>query len=229
MKKALISIILIINALNLVAQEKHSFISLSAGTSVPVGKLQSKTLPDGGFAQPGFTVSMEGAWFFKPWLGIGGSGGMNLHPVDVVSLEVEKLHNDPSLNSLIIRSEPYFSMGLYGGLFFNVPVREKISFTGKALGGVFYAQTPYQLYKADYFMIGKNWYDITSAGDYEGSFLVGAGLQYDLNDYVGFCLNGEFTYNQCEFDFLKLDGSTRTENKTFTFVNVGLGVVFRIK
>ena len=228
MKKVIISILLIIIALNLNAQEKRSFVSLNAGTSVPVGKFQTKELPEGGFAQPGFTVSLEGAWFFKSWLGVGGSTGMNLHPVDVVSLKDEKLKNDPSLNSLIIRSEPYFSLSFYGGMYFLVPLKEKLSLTGKALGGLFYAQTPYQLYKAEYFMIGKNWYDITSAGDYEGSFLAGAGLRYDLNDYLGFAFNSEFTYNACEFDFLKLDGSTRTEYKTFTFVNIGLGVVWRL-
>lgn len=228
MKRNSLLIILIIISLHVLAQEKHSFVSLHAGTSVPVGQFQEKELPDGGFAQPGFNVSLEGAWFFKPWLGIGGSAGMNLHPVDVVSLKEEKLANDPTLDALLIRSEPYFSAGLYGGIYFLVPLKQKLSFTARALGGMLYAQTPYQLYKAEYFMIGKNWYDITSAGDYEGSFLAGAGLRYDLNDYLGFALNSEFTYNACEFSFLKLDGSTRTEYKTFTYVNVGLGVVFRM-
>jgi hypothetical protein len=228
MKKFLLIILLVDATFSLTAQQKPSFIGLQAGTSIPVGKFQSKELEDGGFAQAGFSTSIEGAWFFKSWLGAGGSAGFHLHPVDISTLGYEKMKDNPFLKSLTIRSEPYLSLSLYGGLFFQFPVANKLAITAKAMGGLLYAQTPYQLYKAEYEMLGDNWYDITSAGDFEGSFLLGAGLRYDLNGCLGFALNSEFTYNQCDFNFSLPGGSVRTDHKVISFVNLAMGVVFKI-
>jgi len=215
-------------AFSLKAQEKASFISLQAGTSIPTGKFHDKALPEGGFATTGFSGSVEGAWFFKTWIGAGANAGFYMHPVDSDALSVEKLAADPFMMSLVIRSEPYTSLGMYAGLFFRLPVREKLSVTFKALGGMLYARTPYQLNKAEYFQLGKSWYEKTPAGDYEFSWLGGAGLQYDLNDCLGLTLNSEFTYNQCEFDFVIPGGSIRTDQVVVSFVNISGGIVFRL-
>jgi len=210
------------------AQEKTSFISIQAGTSIPLGKFHDKELPQGGFATTGLSGSLEGAWFFKPWLGVGANVGFNMHPVDSEALSGEKLAADPFLTKLVIRSEPYTSPGIYAGLFFSLQVREKLHITFKALGGMIYARTPYQLNKAEYYLIGKNWHEKTPAGDYEFSWLGGAGLRYDLNDYLGFALNSEFTYNQCEFDFVIPGGSIRTDQIVISFVNISGGIVFKL-
>ena len=228
MKRFFIAASFVLLTISLCAQQKQSFIGFQAGTSIPVGKYHLKELPDGGFAMPGFSASLEGTWFFLPWLGIGANAGINLHPVDAGALGEAKLKDSDFLQELTIRSDPYLSLSMYSGLYSQFPVAKNLKFTAKALGGIFYAQTPYQLYKAEYYMIGKNWYDITSAGDYEGSFLAGAGLRYDLNDCIGFALNSEFTYNQCEFDFITLDGNVRTENKVITFINAALGLVIKL-
>jgi hypothetical protein len=89
-------------------------------------------------------------------------------------------------------------------------------------------QSPYQLYKADYEMIGEKWYEITSARDFDASFMAGAGLQYELKNCIGFSLNSEFTYNTMDFDFITLDGNTRTDKKVVAFVNLVLGVFVKI-
>lgn len=210
--------------LALSAQQKPSFIGLQAGPSFPVGKFYVKKLPDGSFAQTGFSTSLEGAWFFMPWLGVGGSAGMHLHPVDVRTLGYEKVVADPFMNDVYIRSDPYRSFTLYTGLFFQFPLIQRLSLTAKALGGMMFAQSPYQLYKADYEMIGEKWFEITSASDFEWSFLAGAGLKYTLKNCIGFSLNTEFTYNTMDFDFELSDGSIRTDKKVVGFVNVLLGV-----
>jgi hypothetical protein len=228
MKKWLFSVSFVLLAHVLIAQQKPSFISLQAGTSIPVGKFHAKELPDGCFAQAGLSVSLEGAWFFMPWLGVGGNAGLYLHPVDVTALGFEKKLSDPFINEAYVRSDPYFSTSVYAGIFFNIPLVKKLSLTAKALGGMIYAQTPYQLYKIDYFMIGYKWAEVTSAGDYEGSFLAGAGFRYDLNDYIGLALSSDFTFNQCEFDFRTLDGSIRTDQKVFTYVNVAAGLIIKL-
>lgn len=228
MKRSFILISMIMIALALSAQEKPSFIGIQAGPSFPVGKFQSNKLPDGSFTQTGFSASVEGAWFFMPWLGAGGSAGMHYHPVDVGTLGYVKVNADPFLNDMYIRSDPYRSYTLYAGLFFQFPLVQRLSFTAKALGGMIYTQSPYQLYKATYELIGEKWYEITSASDYEGSFLAGAGLKYEMKNCIGFSLNSEFTYNTMGFSFRTLDGSTRTDKKVVSFVNLSAGVFIKL-
>jgi hypothetical protein len=228
MKRYLLILLFIPYVFTLSAQEKPSFVSLQAGASFPVGKFYSKSLPDGGFAQTGFSTSLEGAWFFTSWLGVGASAGIHLHPVDIIALRSEKLSDDPFLVDLSIRSDPYRSFTLYAGAFFQFPVAKKLSITAKALGGAIYAETPYQLYKADYYLLDENWFEVTAAGDYKASFLTGAGLKYDLNGCLALALNTEFTYNSMEFQFYRPDGSIRTDKKVFAFVNTIAGVVIKI-
>jgi hypothetical protein len=228
MKKSFSTMLIILAVLVVSAQDKPSFIGLQAGPSFPVGKFQSKKLPEGSFTLTGFSASLEGAWFFKPWLGAGGSAGMHLHPVDVGALGYEKVISDPFLNDMNIRSDPYRSYTLYAGLFFQFPLVQRLSLTAKALGGVMYTRSPYQLYKATYELIGDHWYEITSAGDFAGSFLAGAGLKYELKNCIGFSLNSEFTYNAMGFDFQTTDGSIRTDKKVVSFVNLVAGVFIKI-
>jgi hypothetical protein len=228
MKKFFITALFISITLALSAQQKPSFIGIQTGPSFPVGKYHLKTLPEGSFAQTGFSASLEGAWFFLPWMGTGGLAGMHYHPVDVGTLGYEKVKNDPFMNDVYIRSDPYRSYTLYTGLFFQFPLIQRLSFTAKALGGMIYTQSPYQLYKATYEEIGEHWFEITSAGDYAGSFLVGAGFRYELKNCIGFSLNSEFTYNNMKFDFVTSDGSIRTDKKVVAFVNLVAGVFIKI-
>jgi hypothetical protein len=228
MKRSIISISILLTALTISAQQKPSFIGLQAGPSFPVGKYQSKNLPEGSFTLTGFSTSMEGAWFFKPWLGVGGSAGMHYHPVDVGTLGYKTILKNPGMTDVYTRSEPYRSYTLYAGLFFQFPLVQRLSFTAKALGGMIYTRTPYQLYKAIYELIGEHWYEITSAGDYQASFMAGAGLKYELKNCIGFSLSSEFTYNTMKFNFITSDGTIRTDNKVVSFVNLVAGVFIKI-
>lgn len=228
MKKFFILFLCILLVSAISAQEKSSFIGLQLGPSIPVGGFHEKQLPDGGFALTGLSTELEGAWFFMPWLGAGATACLNLHPVDAGALGDEKLGENEFLTSLIIRSDPYFSAALYPGLYFRVPIAPKFFVTAKAAGGMIYSQTPYQLYKAEYYLIGKNWYEVTSAGDFDWSFLAGAGLRYDLNDLIGFTFQGDFTYNVMDFTFLTSGGNTRTDEKVFSWVNLSAGFVIKL-
>ena len=228
MKKTLTIIISVFILSGLHAQQNRSFIGFRLGPSFPLGGFSAKELPDGGFALTGLGVELDGAWFFLPWLGVGASANMHFHPIDAGELGDQKLAANEFLTALSIRSGPYPSGSLYGGLYFEWPVVKKLSVTSKAEGGMMYAQTPYQLYKAEYYLVGKNWYEVTAAGDYEGSFRAGAGLAWQLNDLLGFSLQGDYTWNKMEFIFLTSDGSTRVDEKVMSFVNLSAGLVLRL-
>ncbi len=208
------------------AQEKPSFIALKGGISFPVGIIQSQVLPDGGFAQTGGNISLEGAWFFKSFLGIGASANANLLPVNVRSLGYEMVKRDAFLEDMYIRSEAYRFFSFSAGPYFSLPIINKLSFTAKILGGIAYASTPYQLFKPKYYLVDVNWYEITPAHNWNWTISCGAGLKYELNKCMGITLDPEFTYSPTQFSFTKTDGSVITQNKTMSFFNLLAGIYF---
>lgn len=228
MKTIAMCLLILVFSVELAAQERRAHIGLQAGPSFPLGQYRSKKLPDGSFTQAGLGLALEGAWFFNHWLGAGGSAGLYYHPVDVGSLGYEKVLEDPFMNDVYIRSDPYRNYAFYAGLFFRHGIVPRLTASAKALGGVMYSQTPYQLYKAHYYLIGEKWFEITAAGDYEASFLAGAGLTYELPGCIGFTVNSDFTWNRADFDFVTSGGQLRTDQKVITFLNITAGFIVKI-
>jgi opacity protein-like surface antigen len=212
-------------ALFVQARDKQSFVGLRSGISIPIGGYAAKELDGGSFTQAGFNVTIDGAWFFKPKFGIGGSVGLNLHPVDVVALSGERINSDPFLNNVVIRSEPYKIITAMGGVYFQLPFGNGFSFSAKLLGGLLYGKTPYQLYKPDYYLLPNNWAEITSAQDWKFSWQTGFGLRYNLSSCIDLIFDTGLFYDQLAFNFNTFSG-LRTDTKTIAFINTTVG--FRI-
>jgi len=207
------------------AQDKPSFLGFRAGVSIPIGGYAAKNLDGGSFTQVGFNVTVEGAWFFKPKFGVGGSVGLNMHPVDVASLGRVRVDENHFLNSVVIRSEPYTIITAMGGIFVQLPLNTVFSFSAKLLGGMLYGKTPYQLYKPDYFLLPDNWAEITSAQDWKFSWQTGVGLRYHLSPCIDLIFDTDLFYDQLSFNFNTASG-LRTDTKTIAFINTTVG--FRI-
>jgi len=217
--------IIVFLAISLNAQKKPSFIGIRGGASIPFGKYHSTSLDDGSFTQTGFNVSVDGAWFFKPKFGIGASAGINLHPVNVSALGWEIKTNDQFMEDIYIRSDPYQIITAMGGFYVNLPIYRKFSFTGKLLGGLLYGKTPYKLYKADYFFIGRLYHEITPAKDWKFSWQAGVGFRYNISPCFGLVLDADLFYDQLSFNFNTSSG-TRTDTRIISFVNTTLGIQF---
>lgn len=227
LKKLAIIFGLLIFILPVSGQEKPSFFGIRSGISVPFGKYHQKSLDGGSFTLIGFNASAEGAWFFNPKFGIGASVGMNMHPVDVRLLGYEKVQNDPFLTDVYIRSNPYLIITALGGFYTQLPLIKKLSFTGKALCGLLYGETPYQLYKPEYFGAGPDYFEITPAKDWKFSWQAGIGLRYDITPCYGLVFDTDLVLDKLSFGF---DTSTgvRTDVKTISFFNTTLGVRFNL-
>lgn len=210
------------------SQEKPSFVGIRGGASIPFGIYHSNDLNGGSFTTTGFNVSAEGAWFFTPKFGFGVSAGLNFHPVDVSSLGWEKVQNDPNLQDVYIRSEPYEMMTAMAGFYTQIPIKWKISFTGKLLGGLLYGKTPYQLYKPVYIDEGPDFYEITTSKDYKFSWQAGIGLRYDISPCFGLAFDTDFYYDKLIFGFISASGS-RNEEHIISFINTTLGIRFNLK
>ncbi|NOX85983.1 MAG: hypothetical protein GXO86_08465 [Chlorobi bacterium] len=206
------------------AQDKGSFIGIHGGLSIPVGEYKAKNLENGCFTLPGFNIGIEGSWYFKKYIGIGGQFGFNLHPVDVRALGYEKVNADPFLMDLTIRSEPYQIITGAAGLFTKWDFLKILSLSGKLLGGIMAAKTPYQLYKPIYFQTGPDYYEITSSKDRNFAMIVGAGLTINVSSCIAFRAGGEFIYSRMVFGFITASG-TRYENRKISFINTTLGLI----
>jgi len=223
----LIFLFLIVLLTTLNAQKKPSFIGIRGGASIPFGKYHSTSLDEGCFTQTGFNVSVEGAWFFLPKFGIGASTGINFHPVNVSALGLEEVANDPFLENIYIRSDPYQIITAMGGLYVNMPIYHKVSFTGKLLCGLLYGKTPYKLYKSDYYFIGRIYQEITSAQDWKFSWQAGVGLKYNISPCFGLVFDADLFYEQLAFNFNTSSG-LRTDERIISFVNTTLGIRFNL-
>lgn len=209
------------------SQEKKSFAGLQGGISFPIGKYRQPTLDRGSFALKGFSASVEGAWFFHRNAGVGASAGFAMHPVDVGLLGWEKVKADPFLQDVTIRSDPYIILTGMGGIYGRYNLFRKLDVTGKLLGGLLYGKTPYQLYKPVYFMVGPEYYEITSAKDWKFAMQAGLGAEYGITPCYDLFLSGELVYSELIFGFNSATGY-REDPRVISFINISLGIRFRI-
>lgn len=210
-----------------VCQERNSFISIRTGYSYPVGKYSSNDLDDGSFANIGLNASVEGGWYFRPHIGIGGQAGINLHPLDLQELAIAKIEADPFLSDIRIRSEEFQSITSTTGFYGKWSIRKKFQVNGKILSGIMYAKTPYQIYKPQYFIVGPEYYEITSSTDYGFLLIGGAGIQYSALPYLGLKIEGEFHYSDLTFRFNSAEGVIN-DHKVISFINLVFGLVIKI-
>jgi len=207
------------------AQQWPSYFALRAGVSVPFGKFSSYNLQESSFAMTGITFSADGAWFFLPYLGVGGEFGYNQQPIDVSTLGYEKVQADPALEDVTIRSEGFQTLTTAAGLYADWNFWKSFSLTGKVLGGWIWGKTPYQLYKPEYFMVGQiDWYEITSAKDNGFIVVPGIGLQYKISPCIGVKAESELYYHNMQFGYSRF-GEVYYIDRTVSFVNITLGLV----
>jgi len=205
------------------AQEKPSFAGIRSGVSIPFGEYQRTTLDGGSFTQPGVNLTVEGAWFFKPRIGIGASVALNLHPVNVSALGRAKVNDDPFLLDVFIRSDPYLIITSMMGPYAQFPIGNKLSVTGKLLAGLLYGKTPHQLYQPDFYGVSVPYYEITSSQDWKFSWQAGAGLRYEVSPCVGLVIDSDLFYDELAFGFYDASG-LRTDHKKIAFVNITAGI-----
>ena len=218
----LIVLILIISS-DSIAQ-KNSFFSVGSGVSIPVGTYGGTNYDESCFTTAGINLNVEGAWYFLPYLGLGGQLGFNLHPVDVGALGYARVQNDPFLQDVTTRSEAYQMITAGIGPYTSWRLWKDLSFHGKLLAGMIFGKTPYQVFEPTYFVVGPRYEVKTSAQDYGFILIPGIGFQYDVSPCIGLKIDSEFYYHEMIYGF-NTGSSTRYDYRTTSFINVGLGLV----
>jgi len=222
-----VAFLLMLLSAGLFAQDNNLFVGVQTGPSFPMGKYHQTQLEEGSFAITGYYIAVDGIWYFKPKFGLGISGSMQQHPVDVGLLGYEKVKADPFMEDLYIRSEAYLMLTGLAGLYFRENITPKLHFQANAMGGILYGKTPWQLYKQQFFLVGLQYGEITSAKDWNWAGKAGIGFRYDISSCFGLILDIGINYSNLSFAFNSSSG-TRIENRQILFLNSGIGIQFNL-
>ena len=205
------------------SQDYNAYIGIKSGASFPMGDYAGTSLDGGSFATTGYFVSAEGVWFFKPRIGIGLTGGINQHPVDVRALGYERVQADPFLVDTYIRSEAYLLLNGMLGMYYRQMIFHGWTLTGNLKGGIVYGKTPWQLHKQEFFLVGQVYGQITSSQDMNIAGSAGIDIRYEISPCLGLVLNTDVTYSKLSFTF-NTAGGTRIDERQIMYINSGLGV-----
>ncbi len=202
--------------------ERFAF-SIRSGLSLPAGAYAAKQLPDGSFSLPGFAAVGETSVRIYQAFGLIVQGGVQFHPLDVAALGAAKVFDDPFLQDVYIRSEPYRIIHAAGGVDYGYKLGKGFTTRAKMLGGVFFSQTPFQVYRPTYFLTGPDFFLITSAHDRSFAYGGGVEINYQINDCLQIGYGADYLRSRAAFGFISA-GSQRIEWRNIVFLNMLFGI-----
>jgi hypothetical protein len=226
-KQAIIVFLLFISGATF-SQDESFHVNLKSGVSFPLGKFHEKSLDGGSFAQLGWSINMEGAWFFHHGMGVGLQAGYHAHMVDVATLASERVKADPFLQELVVRSDPYRVITLAGFVQYYVKIAGKFSVTPSIGAGTALGLSPYQLFKPVYFLVTPRWFEITSTRDWSPYYFAGGNFRYRLNDCLDLLISTEFGYTKLSYRFLTGSGEIRTDIHRVMYLDALAGISFKL-
>ncbi len=227
MKRVLLLILIVLGVLNMRAEGDGSTISLHGSFSVPLGDYGSKEYQKGSFTTPGVSFGAEGVWNFKYGIGFGIDVNYSLHPVDVIALATEMVNNDPFLTNVVVRSDPYSILTISGGIYYSVNLSDKLELQPKLLLGIMFGKTPFQLFEPTYFIVGPEYFKITSSRDQGLTYRPGISLRYSVSSCVSLNIRVNYTYSDLSFGFITSQGK-EYRDKSISFLDFGLGLVIHL-
>jgi hypothetical protein len=151
------ALVLCIAGVSAYAQQGTTILEFDGGVSMPLGNFGATstahslmstngTIGDNhGYANTGGFFSVDGAWFFSKYFGIGGMfkyGSYNMKGVDSLSQGYEESFDVDTTRTY---TTSYKIWSVMPGLYFNLPLAKKFAFDARALVGIAGASTP-QIY-----------------------------------------------------------------------------------
>lgn len=226
------------------AQKGSSFIEIDGGVSLPLGNwskvtnastlesLNGTKTDNSGYAKTGGFFSVDGAWFFSRYFGIGGMfkyGSYGLKGVDSLSQGYEESFDVDTTRTSVTN---YRMWSILPGLYFKLPLAKKFSLTARALAGIADTRTPEITVG-----IEDGGIEDPPAVQYSASKIsfaadLGAGLNYNIRKNIAIDARADYFYTQPDFT---IGNSTRNNNagreitsydQPLESVNFSLGVSY---
>ncbi|MBU2557408.1 MAG: hypothetical protein KJ578_06485 [Bacteroidetes bacterium] len=198
---------------------------LQPALSIPLGDFAAKNLDKGSFATAGFSGGGSLQWHLNTTWSINLQAAATWHAIDIGELGYKKVQQDPFLEDVYIRSEAFKNRMLLAGPVYTILLRDKISINNSVAAGLMQSATPYQLYKPQYFMTGPNYYEITSARDYNFVWGVSTALMYHFNTCYQLGFSAEWLHGNPVFTFTTANG-LRFDERKISMLN--LAMVFSV-
>lgn len=226
MKKLFVLSVLLVVSTILFAQDKDINISLRSSVSMPVGDYQKADVNVGSFANTGVSFSAKAVWFFWKNFGAGIDVSYSVHTVNASKLATQTVLNDPFMEDLVVRSEPFNMISITGGLYYRYKIGNKISVNPGLSGGILIGKTPFQLYEPKYFLVGPDYYKITSSRDQSFAFKAGISLIYDVNSCISLSLDSDYTHSKLSFGYYTSTGY-EVRNRNISYFDIGLSLMLK--
>lgn len=211
-------------AIQAFAGDGKSFFALKSSASVPIGNYSLKNIDKGCFTTTGISFGAEGAWFFWKNIGVGAEVNFSIHPVDAVGLATAKVFDDPFMEDLYVRSDPYNMLTSLIGFYYRINLGDKFFLQPSLKAGVLFGKTPFQLYEPKYFMVGPDYYKVTSSRDSGFAIKPGLAVIYSFNNYIALGLNADFTFSELSFGFSTSNG-LEYRDRQISYFDFGLSLI----
>lgn len=245
--KIFLFVITVSTSVSSFAQKGSGFIEIDGGVSLPLGNwgktssagsLQSLngTIPDDhGYAKIGGFGSVDGAWFFSRHFGVGGMfkyGSHSLKGVDSLSQGYEESFD---VDTTRTSTTSYKLWSIMPGLYYNLSLAKKLSFTARALVGITHATTPQ-------ITVGIEDGDVNdppivqySASKVAFATDLGLGLRYGISKCLAVNLRADYFYTKPDFSIKNAPRNNNAGREVYTYdqplesVNFSLGLAYTIR
>lgn len=211
----------------LAQSDKKSFISLSAGPSIPIGDFKLNDITDerAGLAETGTFINLSLGYRFSPYV-----GGMVLFKGKIHGIEYSGYNlPDGSGRSISIETTTWRAIAGMAGLFAAVPLdrNDRFDLRIKGLAGVQQTYTP----ELEIVIRSPNTMSIArqySTWGYGFAYLIGTDLQYNFNKTIGLMLTIDYNSSNARFNKISTmsDGTIdRISHQVTSTLDTGLGLV----
>lgn len=224
------------------SQEKaKSFISFNAGISSPTGdfsKADAGTFNHwnntAGFAKTGYALSVDGAYYFLPKIGLGGTITYSAHggfsKSDVTKLGDSYTDAFAVDESTVSTTGRYQSLNILIGPYFSFPIK-KFTLDLRAVAGVITSLSTPQMTVQLEDQSAATFKQISSKAS-AFCWQVGAGFRYALSKHVQFVWRADYFYSEG----IKIENTNRSNNagrfvtrQPMSWMNSSVGLAFSLK
>jgi hypothetical protein len=229
------------------AQKGTTILEFDGGVSLPLGNFgktstaSSLMSTDGtigdthGYANTGGFLTLDGAWYFSKYFGIGGIfkyGSYSLKGVDSLSQGYEESFDVDTTRTY---TTSYKIWSVMPGLFFNLPLARNFGFDARALVGIAGASTP-QIYVN----IEDGGVTDPPAIQYSASRIafaadLGVGLRYSIYCGLSISVKADYFYTKPDFTIDNTERLNNAGREVFNYnqplesVNFSAGLAYTLR
>lgn len=212
------------------SSKNKGYIGINAGVNIPMSRYAgtTPTIINGvGYAKTGERIDLSFGYKLSKSIGIAGMLSSIINSMDEQALtnNYSKLYYS---NNVKITSTSWYLENIMLGAYGSFSNAKKCSFESRVMIGALIATKPEIIMSAASYK-----QDEKSATSANFCYLFGIGLKYNINDKLCFLSNLDYTGSKIIYSNIPITNSngaksSYTANLTYTAINIGIGLGFRL-